>query len=160
MSSATRVSWGLVFLSFFVAFVLSVIYVPPGLQLWRPDWTAMVLLFWVVSLPHRIGLVFAWCVGLMQDVLEGALLGMNALAFAVLAYLLVSLYQRFKVFPLIQQSIMVFLIIGINLMICHLIKSLTGVSASGLVYLYPAISSAALWPFFFVFMEFLNRKTA
>ncbi|PID43168.1 MAG: rod shape-determining protein MreD [Gammaproteobacteria bacterium] len=160
MSGQVRVSWGLAFFSFFFAFVLSIVYMPPWLQLWRPDWTAMVLLFWVVTVPNRVGLVFAWFIGLFQDVVEGALLGMNALAFAVIAYLLASLYQRFKVFPLIQQSVMVFLIIGINLMICHLVKSLTGVSAAGLVYLYPAISSAVLWPFFFLMMEVVNRKTA
>ncbi|PIE42849.1 MAG: rod shape-determining protein MreD [Gammaproteobacteria bacterium] len=160
MRGQVRVSWGLVFFSFFFAFVLSIIYLPPGIQLWRPDWTAMVLLFWVMTAPNRVGLVFAWLIGLLQDVVEGALLGMHALAFAIVAYLLVSLYQRFKVFPLIQQSVMVFLIIGINLMVCQLIKSLIGVSATSFVYLYPAISSAALWPFFFVMMEVVNKKMA
>ncbi|ARU55955.1 rod shape-determining protein MreD [Oleiphilus messinensis] len=153
-----RISLFAFLLSFLGAFVLSLVYIPPAFQFWRPDWTAMVLFFWVVTAPHRVGVLTAWSVGLIQDILEGAILGMNALAFAVIAYLLISLYQRFKVFPFIQQSFMVFLIIGINLMICHFVKSLTGISASGLIYLYPAISSAALWPFFLIIMEKLNQK--
>lgn len=102
--------------------------------------------------------IFSWTVGLFQDVLEGSTLGMNAFAYAVMAYLLVSMYQRFKLFPLIQQSFMVFMLIGIDLMICHLVKSVTGVSASGFVYLYPAITSAAIWPFFYLMMSNLTRK--
>lgn len=153
-----RINPVLIFVSLCLAFVLSIVYLPSQIQFWRPDWTALVVLFWVFLAPHKIGIFFAWTVGIMQDVLEGAVLGMNALAFAVMAYLLVSMYQRFKLFPLIQQSFMIFMLIGIDLMICHLIKSVTGVSASGFVYLYPAITSAAIWPFFYLFMSNLVRK--
>lgn len=153
-----RINPLLIFISLCVAFVLSIVYLPSQLQFWRPDWTALVILFWVYSVPQRIGVFFAWTVGLFQDVLEGATLGMNAMAYAVMAYLLLSMYQRFKLFPLIQQSFMVFMLIGIDLMICHLVKSITGVSASGFVYLYPAIASAALWPFFYLTMNGMMRK--
>ena len=153
-----RINPILIVVSLCLAFVLSIIYLPSSVQFWRPDWTALVILFWVFFAPDKIGIIFAWTVGLFQDVLEGAVLGMNALAYSVMAYLLVSMYQRFKLFPLIQQSFMVFMLIGIDLMICHLIKSVTGVSASGFVYLYPAITSAAIWPFFYVLMSNLVRK--
>ncbi|MCP5207508.1 MAG: rod shape-determining protein MreD [Hahellaceae bacterium] len=148
----------LILFSLCAAFVLSIVYLPSQLQFWRPDWSALVILFWVYAAPHRIGVFFSWTVGLFQDVLEGSTLGMNAFAYAVMAYLLVSMYQRFKLFPLIQQSFMVFMLIGIDLMICHLVKSVTGVSASGFVYLYPAITSAAIWPFFYLMMSNLTRK--
>ena len=63
---------------------------PNGLRWWSSTG--------VVALPDRIGLFSAWIAGFFMDVLEGSLLGLNALALALVAYLALSLYQRMRMF--------------------------------------------------------------
>ena len=60
--------------------------VPPELGYLRPDWVVMVLIYWIIALPHRVGIVTAWGTGLIVDVLLGSLLGQHALAYIVIAY--------------------------------------------------------------------------
>ncbi len=147
----------LLLVSVLVAFLLSIVGVPEFLLLWRPEWAALVVFYWVLEAPGRIGLVFAWSVGFLLDILEGTLMGMNALALALVAYLILSMHQRIKMFPILQQSFIVFLIVGISLMLCHWIKSVTGVRPGDMSFLLPAVSSALIWPLFYVVMRRLDR---
>ena len=73
--------------SFFVALVLAVLPLPDWLQWGRPEWTALALIYWVIALPHRVGLVTALLLGVAVDALEGATLGQNALALTAVAAL-------------------------------------------------------------------------
>jgi rod shape-determining protein MreD len=77
-------------LSFLLAFVLSVIslpdFFPSAFSYGRPEWVAMVLIYWVIATPHRVGITVAWSCGLVVDVLKSSLLGQNALALIVVAY--------------------------------------------------------------------------
>lgn len=147
----------LLIISFFVAFLLSVVTLPDGLMLWRPEWVALMLFYWVLQAPGRVGLGLAWSVGLLLDVLEGTLLGLNALSLSVVAYLILTMHQRIKMFPILQQSFTVFLIIGINLMLGHWIKSVTGYRPADLSFLYPAVTSALIWPILYLIMNRLDR---
>lgn len=132
--------------SLFVAAVLAVIPLPAWLVWGRPEWIALVLVYWCIALPHRVGVVVAVFAGLAMDLLEGAVLGQNTFALAVLALLSVALYQRLRVFSLWQQSGIVFLLIGIHQLICQWVQNLEGVGARSLLFLLPALTSALLWP--------------
>ena len=145
-------------ISFFFAFVLSVLPLPLAVSAWRPEWSALLLVFWTIYSRERVGIAAAWCVGLFMDVLEGTTLGINALAFAVVSYLILSMHQRIKMFPLLQQSFIVFMLIGINLMVSHLINNLTAFPVSGFGYLKPALTSALLWPFIYSLMQRMLLK--
>ncbi len=147
----------LLILSFLVAFLLSVITLPESLMLWRPEWAALILFYWVLQAPEKVGLGLAWTVGLLLDVLEGTLFGLNALSLAVVAYLLLTMHQRIKMFPLLQQSLTVFMVIGINVMLVHWVKSLTGYRPADMTFLFPAISSALIWPILYLVMNRLDR---
>ena len=52
---------------------------------YRPEWVPMVLIYWVMALPYRIGIGSAWIVGLVLDILEGSILGLNAMALVIIA---------------------------------------------------------------------------
>jgi rod shape-determining protein MreD len=136
-----------ILLSFFVALVLAVLPLPQWLQWGRPEWVVLVLIYWVIALPHRVGLVTALLLGVVLDVLEGAVMGQNAFALVVVAMLSLTLYQRLRVFSLWQQAAVVFVLVGINQMICQWVQNLQGVGASTLFFLLPAFSSSLLWPF-------------
>ena len=156
--STPRASVFFIAISFVTAFIFSVLVLPSAVSFFRPEWVAIVVIYWVIKAPLQIGVVVAWVAGLLLDVLEGGLLGVNALSLAIVAYLILTMHQRIKLFPLIQQSFTVFLVVGIHLMIGHFIRSIVGNSVPGIIYLIPAISSAILWPFAVLFIDKLAIK--
>lgn len=147
-----------IFFSFSVAFLFSILALPHSLSYFRPEWVAMVVIYWVIKSPANVGVVVAWAAGLVLDILEGNLLGVNALSLAVVAYLVLAMHQRIKLFPLLQQSFTVFLVIGIHLMIGHFIRNLAGNPVSGMAYLVPALVSALIWPVLSLFIDKVALK--
>ena len=151
-------AYWLIVASFFCALVLAVLPMPAWLTWGRPEWVALVLVYWVIALPHRVGLVTALGLGLLLDIVEGAVLGQNAFALVVLALLSLLLYQRLRVFSVIQQSAVVFVLVGINQMICQWVQNLEGAGAITLLFLLPAFSSALVWPFVLHLLRGLRRS--
>ncbi len=144
--------------SFFCALILAVVPVPLWLAWGRPEWVAQVLIYWVIALPHRVGLVTALLLGLMLDVVEGAVFGQNGFALIVISLLSLLLYQRLRVFSLLQQCGVVFVLVGINQMVCQWVENLEGAGANSLLFLLPAFSSALLWPFVFHLLRSMRRS--
>ncbi|MBD3609171.1 MAG: rod shape-determining protein MreD [Gammaproteobacteria bacterium] len=91
--------------SLIVALILTIIPIPEVLEAFRPAWVPMVVIYWVMALPQRIGVASGWIIGLFLDVASGALLGQNALALSLLAFLTLQLHQRIRVYPLGQQTL-------------------------------------------------------
>lgn len=144
----------LIVVSFFVAFVLAVLPMPQWLMWARPEWVALILIYWAIALPHRVGILTALALGVMLDALEGALLGQNAFSLVVVAVLCQTLYQRLRVFSVLQQAGTVFVVIGINQLVCQWVQNLEGIGSPSLLFLLPAVSSALLWP---VVLHILRR---
>ncbi len=132
--------------SFFVAYVLAVLPLPRWLLAARPEWLALALISWTIALPHRVGILTALVLGVFMDVLEGAVLGQNALALIVVALLSLLLYQRLRVYSLSQQVAVVFVLVGIHQLICQWVQNLEGAGATDFSFLLPALTSALLWP--------------
>lgn len=138
--------YGVILLSFVAAYTLAVLPLPQWLLWGRPEWVALTLIYWAIALPHRVGMVTGLLLGVGLDVLEGAVLGQNAFALVVVALLSLTLYQRLRVYSLWQQASVVFVLIGINQLICQWVQNLEGAGAGSLLFLLPAFSSALLWP--------------
>lgn len=147
-----------ILISFLVAFVLAVYPLPQTLRWARPEWVTLVLIYWVIALPHRVGLITGFTVGLMLDLLEGALLGQNALSLSVVAYLSLLLYQRLRVFNMVQQVSVIFIMVGINQLVSQWIQNLTGVGSVSVLFLLPALLSALMWPAVLTLLRHLRRQ--
>jgi len=144
--------------SFIAAFALTVFPLPNWLAVVRPEWVALVLIYWCMALPNRIGIGIAWAIGLMLDVLRIGLLGENALALCIIAYITLKLYQRLRVFPLWQQALSVFVLVSLSQMLHLWIKGITGQPIDLLTYWLPSISSMVAWPLVFTTLRALRRK--
>ena len=148
--------------TFVVAMVLAIVplsdAVPVELGYLRPQWVVLVLIYWVIALPQRVGIGVAWVVGLIVDVLLGSLLGQHAIAFIIVAYIASSLYQRLRMFSLWQQSMIVFAIIGLNQLINFWIESIVGFGDWNVWYLLASVVSALLWPSVFLLLRYLRRQ--
>jgi rod shape-determining protein MreD len=139
-------AYSVILLTFLAAYVLAVLPLPPWLQWGRPDWVALTLIYWCIALPQRVGIATGLVLGLGIDVLEGSALGQNACALVVVALLSLILYQRLRVYSLWQQAGVVFILVGINQLICQWLQNIDGVHALPRLFLLPALSSALLWP--------------
>lgn len=145
-------------LTILAAVLLSIIPLPQWAIWGRPELLAMVLIYWIVALPARVGIGMAWLAGLLQDVVEGLPLGQNALALSVLAYLSLILYQRLRMFTPIQQAMVIFVLIGLHQLINNWVQTLTGTISPDLLFLLPALVSALLWPLLAELLHSLRRS--
>ncbi|WP_076720340.1 rod shape-determining protein MreD [Motiliproteus sp. MSK22-1] len=146
-----------IWLSFLLAMMLSTLPMPESLVWGRPEWVTLTLIYWVVALPHRVGLWSAWILGLLLDILLGSLLGVHALSLTIVAYLAQRLHQRIRMFPLWQQAFLVLILVGIQQMLLHWAQTLTGTSSESLLFLLPSLVSAFLWPWIFVLLRGVRR---
>lgn len=147
-----------IFFTFVVALLLSVMPMPEPVDLGRPMWLAMVVAYWVMALPHRVGLVAAWLAGLATDVLYGELFGQHALVMVLVAWLMLLLYQRIRRFPLWQQSLVMIPVLGLAQLLLLWLDSLTGSRPPTLLFLLPAPISAVLWPWISSVLGALRRR--
>lgn len=138
--------YGVILLTFIAAYVLAVLPLPVWLQSGRPEWVALTLIYWSIALPQRVGIVTALVLGIGLDVLEGSVLGQNGLALIVVSVLTLILYQRLRVYSLWQQAGVVFILVGINQLICQWVQNFEGVGNLPRFFLLPALTSALLWP--------------
>lgn len=145
-------------LSFFVAYFLAAVPLPQMVALARPDWVAMCLIFWVIMLPERMGIMVGFCVGLLQDVLMGTYLGVFAFAYSTVAYLVLLLHQRLRMYPLAQQALVVFMIVAIAQILVQWSKNFSSAGITGEMHLLPSIVSAMLWPWIYVILRMLQVK--
>lgn len=160
MSSNANGLW-VVVLSFLLAYLLAVIPLPEWAMNYRPEWVPMVLIYWVMALPYRVGIGSAWVVGLILDVLEGSILGLNASSLVIIAYVTLSLHQRLRMFSSLQQSGLVLALVGLNLMVCHWLQIMTQQTiASNLMFLMAALTSAVIWPTLFHLLRQIRRSFA
>ena len=143
--------------SFLVALVLSILPWPVWTEQFRPDWVALVLIYWCIALPTRVGVGTAWSVGLILDVLYGSMLGENALAKSLIAYLAVRFHLQLRMFPRWQQAVVVLLLVTANNLLTLWIKHLAGQAPAVWGYLTPSIVTMLLWPWLFVILRDIRR---
>ena len=148
-----------IFLSLFVAYLLAIVPFPEWAMNYRPEWVPILLIYWVIALPYRVGIGVAFAAGLVLDALEGLTLGVNALALVVVAYVALSLHQRMRMFSALQQSGLVLVLVGLNLMLCNWLQIVTGQSSpSNLMFLMAALTSAIIWPSLFKLLRKIRRS--
>ncbi len=148
-----------ILLSFFIAYLLAIVPFPEWAMNYRPEWVPMVLIYWVMALPYRVGIGSAWFAGLILDILEGSALGLNALAMVIIAYVTLSLHLRLRMFSNLQQAGLVLALIGLNLLLCHWLEIVTGQQvSSNMMFLMAALTSAVIWPSLFQLLRQVRRS--
>lgn len=144
-------------LSFAISFMLAVVPLPEWLALWRPDWVAMVLIYWCLALPQRVGVSMGWLVGIIHDVLLDTLLGQRALSLCILAYLSTKLHRQIRAFPIWQQAIVVLSLVTFGQLPGVWIHGILGHPQTGWSFMFPAITSMLLWPWVFIVLRDMRR---
>lgn len=126
-----------------VALFLNVL--PLGRLQVMPDWVALVLLFWCIHQPLKVGMGSAFFLGLVMDVADGSVMGQHALAYVMLAFGAGVLSRRILWFPLMQQALHILPILVGAQLIMLLIRLATGADFPNPLWLLAGFIGAALW---------------
>jgi len=144
--------------SFVLALLLTALPVPDWAATWRPAWVALVLIYWCMAVPGRIGVLVGWMVGLFLDVLTGTLLGQHAMALAVIAYITHTSYRRIRVLSPWQQAVSVFGLVFVYQMLVLWVTGIQGNPVAAASFWTSPLISMVLWPWVFVVLRDLRRK--
>jgi rod shape-determining protein MreD len=147
-----------VWFTFVIGLLLSVSPLPQFMEILRPLWLALLLTFWTLALPHKVGMTTAWVLGLAEDVLYGTLLGQNAMILTLITFLVMTLAQRMRMFPMWQQSLVILVVFGLAQLVQLWLSALTGNRQPTLALLLPALMSALLWPWVSYALRGLRRR--
>ncbi len=118
----------------------------------------MLLIYWCMALPERVGISSAWLLGLLFDAQQSFILGQHALGFTFLAYIIIRNHKRLRVYPLLQQALVVCLYLLIYQAIMLLVMLLSGTITYTWFYWLPAFTSMLIWPWLFIFMRDFRRR--
>ncbi len=131
---------------------------PLGRMPWMPDIVALVLVFWSVHQPQRVGIVVAFIFGLLMDVHQASLLGQHALAYTALSFFAITIHRRLLWFSVPSQAVQVLPLF----LVAHAIELALRMAAGGVfpgfhILLAPLVE-AVLWPVISVILLAPQRR--
>ena len=144
--------WG----SLLLALVVNIL--PLGRTPWMPDLVAVVLVFWSVHQPQRVGIGVAFFFGLLMDVHQTSLLGQHALAYTALSFLAITIHRRLLWFSVPSQAVQVLPLF----LVAHAIELALRLAAGGVFpgfhILLAPLMEAVLWPVISVILLAPQRR--
>ncbi len=135
-----------VFLSFLFAFCFMIIPINPALKWLRPDLVTLLIIYWVANAPSQIGVIFAFMIGILFDLLTGMLVGSMGLTLAIVAYFTINLRLRLRIYRFWQKLIIIMLLVACSQLIRLWIQMLIGHPPASFMYWLSSVSSALIWP--------------
>jgi rod shape-determining protein MreD len=148
----------LFFGSLVAAFLLQMMPLPQLLLPLKPYWVGIVLIYWAIELPERVGLGFAFLFGLAGDVLTGELLGEQALRLVVLAFIVLRFRARLRFFPMWQQALAVLALLLNDRIVTLMVRGFSGEAMpTSTFWIAPAIGML-MWPLVFLLLDDLRLR--
>ncbi len=146
MARVRTLGWRRIITMTLVALVATVLPLPSWLELLRPDFVVLTVLWLCLLSPRIAGLFHAFCAGLALDTFHGILLGQHALALVIVAYVALRLRLQVRAFPMAQQTAVVLALLWLNEFILFWVDGVSGHAVTDWVRWLPVITSAACWP--------------
>ena len=118
-----------IIITLIVGLMLSIMPLPGSIAAFRPDWMALLMIFWAMQLPRTWSVGSAWIVGIVLDVTYGTLLGQHAVALCIIVFITIRFHLLMRVFPLLQLSATVFALLAMYQFILFWVNGVAGVTA-------------------------------
>ena len=144
--------------TFLIAIVLAVMPLPEWARLYRPQWVTLVLIYWTLALPQRVGVTVGFSLGILLDALTGTLLGQHALSLSLIAYITLKTHQRVRLFPLWQQSVFVLGMLLLERLLTAIAMGVAGRGVAGVEFWLASVVGALLWPWAYFILRDLRRR--
>ncbi|MDD1605306.1 MAG: rod shape-determining protein MreD [Methylococcaceae bacterium] len=143
-------------LTIVVAMCLRILPLSHTLELFNPDWVLLALIYWSLVLPERVGIFYAWAVGLLTDELTGQLFGQHALAYSLAIYACLKLHKRLRQYSLLQQGFFIFCCLLLSQLLFFFIKNLHQSVQLSSDFWLPLLTGTACWPLVYTALRFLR----
>ncbi|TAK90758.1 MAG: rod shape-determining protein MreD [Burkholderiaceae bacterium] len=134
---------GFIAFSLIAGFIFNLM--PWGQSLWMPDFLAMVLVFWNIHQPRKVGIGLAWLFGLLMDVHDAGVLGEHGLAYTLLSYSAIMIHRRVLWFPLATQSLYILPLFLLAQTAIYLVRLATGEMHTSLLFFMQSLITSLLW---------------
>ena len=144
--------WG----SLLLALIVNML--PLGRTPWMPDIVAVVLVFWSVHQPQRVGIGVAFFFGLFMDVHQAALLGQHALSYTALSFFAITIHRRLLWFSVPSQAVQVLPLFAAAHAIELALRLAAGGVFPGYNLLLAPLAEAVLWPVISVILLAPQRR--
>lgn len=141
-----------------LAMLLQLMPLPAMLLPIKPYWLALVLVYWAIETPDRVGLGFAFLLGLAGDVLAGQLLGEHALRLTALAFIVLRFRARLRFFPVWQQTLAVLALLFNDRIVVLMVRGFSGDPMPPATFWLSPLVGAAVWPFVFILLDDLRSR--
>ena len=145
-----------ILLSLIFSVILTISTFPLGS--FSPDWTQLFLIYWILAAPLSIGLLSSWIVGLVLDVVLGSTLGINALMYTIISYLVFKIHNITRYITVFQQSIVIIAILLIKFTLVLWIDSILSINNYNISLYWSSLTSALCWPLVFYSLRAIRRK--
>jgi len=128
------------------ALILTVLPLPVWLDVLRPAFLVLTVLYWSINTPRAGGIGLGFVCGLLLDVFQGPVLGEHALALSIVAYIAVREHQRIRSKPAFQQSLLVFAALVVYEFVLFAIDGWTGHPVTSAWRWVHCLTGAIVWP--------------
>ena len=139
---------------------LAVVPLPEAIAPFRPDWVAVILLYWSLVAPRRFSLMTAFWMGIVLDTLSGSLLGQHALALLLVVYLAERFHLQLRVFPVSQLAIVVLVLLGLYEFILFWIDGVAGRTVPLIERWAPPLAGTLAWLIMLAFFDSGRRQAS
>ncbi len=153
----TPATW-LIYTSFLVGLLFAIIPLPEMVQGARPYLLAMLVAYWAMEAPLKVGLGTAFVLGLLADLTSASLLGEQSLRLVMLAFLVQRFRARLRFFPLWQQALAIGLLLLNDRIVVALIHALIGAQQPGWTSWLAPVLGTVLWPWLFVLLDLARLR--
>lgn len=153
----TGAKLSVILIALMLAVILEIVSLSDFLDQQKPEFAAVVLIYYSAITRFRFGIELALLTGFTIDLLQGAPLGINALTLCAQVYLICSQFQNFRVYLLWQQAVivgMVNIVVGVT---CYWLAHMLGQTAYEANFLIPAGLLVLLWFPFRIILDFLVK---
>ena len=133
-------------LSALVALILTVLPLPRWLDVLRPAFLVLTVLYWSVNSPRTGGIAFGFFAGLLLDVFQGPVLGEHALVLALVTYIAVREHQRIRSKPVFQQALIIFAALVFYEFLLWALDGWTGHPINNPLRWVHTVTGALIWP--------------
>lgn len=141
-----------------IALLLGLLPMPAYLAPFKPYWLGLVLCYWLLETPGRVGLGVAFGLGLLADLLFGSLLGEQALRLCILAFIVLRFRARLRFFTLTQQALAVFALMVNDRAVVLMVRALSGEGVPPWPFWLSPLVALLLWPWLFLLLDDVRLK--
>jgi rod shape-determining protein MreD len=146
--------WG----SIVICYLLQLMPLPPPLLPFKPFWLALVLIYWSLESPERVGLGLMFGLGLVGDVLGSDMLGEMAARLCVLGFIVLRFRSRLRFFPMWQQALAVFALLVNDRIFLLMIHAFAGDPLPAATFWLASVVGMLAWPWVFLLLDDLRAR--